>query len=183
MPKCSFLGIVAITATPWIATANVNFARDIQPILERSCFGCHGAKVQMAGLRLDAKGTSARVIVPGNATLSPLYKRITGIGGLARMPMGGQPLATDQIALIRQWIDEGAEWPEAGNGAAVGGERHWAFVAPARPDVPLVRNFAWTRNAIDSFVLARLERAGLKPSPQAGKGTLLRPRSPDLIGL
>jgi hypothetical protein len=183
MPKCSFLGIVAITATPWIATANVNFARDIQPILERSCFGCHGAKVQMAGLRLDAKGASSRVIVPGNATLSPLYKRITGIGGLARMPMGGQPLATDQIALIRQWIDEGAEWPEAGNGAAVDVKRHWAFVSPARPAVPLVRNFAWTRNAIDSFVLARLEREGLKPSPEADKVTLLRRLSLDLIGL
>src|SRR5215813_14250838 len=96
----------------------IDFSRDIQPIFERSCYGCHGEKQQMAGLRLDSKklafagGQSGKAIVPGKATESHLYQRVAGIGDQARMPMGGQPLAATEIRLIRDWIDQGADWPD-----------------------------------------------------------------------
>src|ERR1700686_1006485 len=96
----------------------VEFTRDIQPVFEQSCYSCHGPKMQMAGLRLDEKtaalagGQSGPVIAPAKSAESALYRRVAGIGEQARMPMGGKPLDESQIALIRAWIDQGAEWPE-----------------------------------------------------------------------
>src|SRR2546422_9655103 len=94
------------------SSEKVDFAKDIQPIFEKSCYACHGAKQQMAGLRLDAKklafegGQSGKAIVAGKATESHLYQRVAGIGDQARMPMGGQPLDPAQIAQIKAWIDQ-----------------------------------------------------------------------------
>ena len=85
------------------SSEKVDFTKDIQPIFEKSCYACHGAKQQMAGLRLDSKklafdgGQSGKAIVPGKATESHLYQRVAGIGDQARMPMGGQPLEAAQI--------------------------------------------------------------------------------------
>ncbi|MEO6726300.1 MAG: DUF1549 domain-containing protein, partial [Blastocatellia bacterium] len=179
--------VSAAVASNWqpnaAAQQSIDFVRDIQPIFAASCSGCHGAKKQAAGLRLDSKrGALSKVIVPGKAAESHLYQRIAGIGDQARMPMGSKPLAPEQIALIKAWIDAGAEWPEA---ASIDGEvkKHWAFVAPVRPALPEVRNKAWVRTGIDQFVLARLEKEGLTPSPEADKVTLLRRVSLDLIGL
>lgn len=143
----------------------------------------------MASLRLDGKaaalrgGQSGRTIVPGKAAESSLYLRIAGIGEQARMPMGGKPLAAAEIALVKQWIDEGAVWPEAAAGAAGGVKKHWAFLAPVRPKLPKVSTAAWARHPIDAFILARLDREGLKPSAAADRTTLLRRLSLDLIGL
>ena len=97
--------------------------------------------------------------------------------------MGGE-LAADEIELIRTWIMEGAEWPEEMD-LAEGETRglHWAFVAPKRPALPLVRKEAWPANAIDHFILARLEKEELSPSPEAERITLLRRLSLDLVGL
>jgi len=165
------------------AQQKVDFVRDIQPIFAASCAGCHGAGKQAAGLRLDSKKLAlSKVIKPGQAAESELYRRVAGIGDQARMPMGGKPLAAEQIARIKLWIEQGAEWPEA---ASIDGEvqKHWAFVAPVRPAVPQVTKAAWVKNPIDAFVLARLEKEGLAPSPEADKVTLLRRLSLDLIGL
>ncbi len=165
------------------AQQKVDFVRDIQPIFAASCAGCHGAKKQAAGLRLDSKKVAlTKVVKPGNSADSELYRRVAGIGDQARMPMGGKPLAAEQIARIKLWIEQGAEWPEA---ASIDGEvqKHWAFVAPVRPAVPQVTKAAWVKNPIDAFVLARLEKEGLAPSPEADKVTLLRRLSLDLIGL
>lgn len=165
------------------AQQKIDFVRDIQPIFAASCAGCHGAKKQAAGLRLDSKKIAlSKVILPGKAAESALYQRIAGIGDQARMPMGGKPLSAEQIALIKLWIEQGADWPEA---ASIDGEvkKHWAFVAPVRPAIPQVRQTAWVKNPIDAFVLARLEKEGLSPSPEADKVTLLRRLSLDLIGL
>ena len=165
----------------------VDFQKDIQPIFEKACYICHGPGTQMSGFRLDLKqaafagGASGKVIIPGKASDSSLYKRVAGIGGLARMPFGGKPLESAQIELIRNWIDQGAEWPEGIRAAEV--KRHWGFVAPQRPAVPKVMHKAWPRNPIDAFNLARLEKEGLTPSPQADRVTLLRRLSLDLIGL
>ncbi len=165
-------------------SAKVDFARDIQPILQTHCTGCHGATKQMAQLRLDNKRLAARVIVPGQSGPSRLFKRLTvddSQHGEPRMPKGGAPLKPAQIELIKRWIDEGADWPDAASVETQ--SKHWAFVPPVRPALPTVKNKLWTKNALDSFVLARLEKEGLTPAPAADRVTLLRRLSLDLIGL
>ena len=160
----------------------VNFVKDIQPIFAKSCSNCHGAKTQMGGLRLDARDVvTAKEIQPGNSAGSELYQRVAGLGEHARMPMGGK-LDPAQIDLIKQWIDAGAVWPDSADTARAEVKKHWAFVPPVRPAVPAV-NSAWPKNPIDNFVLARLEKEGLTPSPEADRVTLLRRLSLDLIGL
>src|SRR6267142_1731437 len=119
-----------------VARAKVDFLKQIQPILESSCYGCHGPKMQMAGLRLDEKsaalsgGQSGAVIIPGKSADSPLYRRVAGLGDQPRMPMGGKPLDTSQIALIRAWIDQGAGWPDSGTKEVVQVQKHWAYIPP-----------------------------------------------------
>lgn len=168
----------------------VDFATEVLPIFEKSCGNCHGPKMRMSGLRLDAKATafaggqSGKVIIPGKSDESPLYQRIAGLAGLVPMPMGGKPLDPAQVATIRAWIDQGAEWPDGVGGqveAAV--KKHWAFIPPVRPEVPAVSNPKWVANPIDAFILARLDREQLTPSPEADRVTLLRRLSLDLIGL
>jgi mono/diheme cytochrome c family protein len=170
----------------------VNYQKDIQPILEKNCYSCHGDAAQMSGLRLDSRqailagGTNGKIVTPGKAATSTLYQRIAGIGGLSRMPFGGQPLAANEIEKIRAWIDQGAEIPETATAtyaAPEAAKKHWGFIAPVRPPVPQVDHEPWVRNPIDSFILARLEKEGLSPSPPADRVTLLRRLSLDLIGL
>jgi mono/diheme cytochrome c family protein len=172
-----------------VASAKVDFLRQIQPIFESSCYGCHGPKMQMAGLRLDEKtgafagGQSGAVILPGKSADSPLYRRVAGLGDQPRMPMGGKALEASQIELIRAWIERGAEWPDGPTKQVVQIQKHWAYIPPKRPPLPKVVNASWPKNAIDNFVLARLEREKLTPSPEADRVTLLRRLSLDLVGL
>jgi len=181
---------------PWSSAAasadqqsKVDFVRDVQPIFQSSCYGCHGPNKQMAGLRLDSKKIAlAKVIVAGKASESALYQRVAGIGDQARMPMKGEALKPDRIALIKAWIDQGADWPEESaiihkQGPQSAIKQHWAFVAPARPAPPQVKTKGWIKTPVDQFVLARLEKEGLTPSPEADRVTLLRRLSLDLIGL
>src|ERR1700737_3661935 len=125
-----------------VASAKVDFLKQIQPIFESSCYGCHGPKMQMAGLRLNEKsaalagGQSGAVIIPGKSGDSPLYRRIAGLGDQARMPMGGKPLDESQIALICAWVDQGAEWPDSANNEVVQVQKHWAYIPPKRPLLP-----------------------------------------------
>src|SRR5215510_11008503 len=171
----------------------VDFKRQIEPIFARNCYQCHGAKKAMGRLRLDDKesalkgGLSGAVIIPGDSKQSLLMKRILGEGDVARMPMGGDPLMPTQIALIRRWIDQGANWSGDDQSAPPESQsaikRHWAYVKPVRPALPRVKNQSWVRNPIDAFILARLEKEGLRPSPEADKSTLLRRVYLDLIGL
>jgi hypothetical protein len=131
----------------------------------------------MADLRFDTKeGAFAKqgVIVPGDSARSRLIQRITAAASETRMPpaYSGRSLTDKQIDLLRRWVDEGARW-----------ETHWAYVPPIRSELPTVKTPAWVRNPIDNFVLARLEREGLKPSMEADKVTLLRRVSFDLTGL
>jgi mono/diheme cytochrome c family protein len=167
----------------------VDFAKEIQPIFEKSCYACHGAKTQLGGLRLDSKplafngGQSGKAIIVGKAGESHLYQRIAGIGDQARMPMGGEPLPPEQIALVRAWIDQGAEWPEGVGAADAEIKTHWAYLPPQRPPLPEVGKAKWVGNPIDQFILARFEKEGLSPSPEADRVTLLRRLSLDLIGL
>jgi hypothetical protein len=158
---------------------SVDFNREIRPILSDNCFACHGPdeKQRQADLHFDTKeGAFAKpgIIVPGDAGASRLIKRITAEDPEMRMPPpdSGHSLTDSQKALIRRWIEQGAKW-----------ETHWAYVAPVRLEPPKVTAAGWPRNPIDNFVLARLEREGLSPSPEADRATLLRRVTLDLTGL
>ncbi len=192
------LFIVLVAASGLLAThsssaqsAKVDFARDIQPIFRAHCQSCHGESAK-GQLRLDNKasamkgGISGAVIVPGSSRSSRLLHRVRGEGGEKRMPLGGEALKPEQVQLLARWIDEGASWDGETEGRRDGGKespKHWAFVKPVRPELPTVKNAGWIKNPIDAFVLARLEKEGLTPSPEADRATLLRRLSLDLIGL
>ncbi|HXA48796.1 MAG TPA: DUF1549 domain-containing protein, partial [Candidatus Acidoferrum sp.] len=169
------IGIALLCVLLDIAPGQTDLAREAQETLATSCYGCHGAKLQMGGLRLDSRASAvAKAIVAGDAERSPLIARLTATGSVARMPMNAAPLPAEKIALLRKWIDAGAPWPATDAVA----KTHWAFVAPMRPAVPKA-----APNPIDAFILKRLEREGLKPSPEAEPATLLRRLSLDLTGL
>lgn len=176
------------------AQSQVDFKKEIEPIFAESCSACHGPKKAAGQLRLDVKalafkgGLSGPVIVAGKGGESLLYTRIhsKGPNGEPQMPMGGDPLPSAQIELIRRWIDEGADWPDAPGAAATAkpeAQKHWAYLKPEQKTPPQPKDAAWVRNPIDAFILSRLEREGLKPSPEADRATLLRRVYLDVTGL
>jgi len=177
----SLISIIALV--PVLACAEkVDFNRQIQPILSENCYACHGpdAETVEGDLRLDIEkdaltgGDSGNAIVPGDPGKSLIIEKITHSDPDDVMPPPEKKdrLKPGQIALIRQWISEGAEWGT-----------HWGFIAPVRPPVPAVANSAWVKNPIDSFVLADLEKHKLAPAAEAAPATLLRRLSLDLTGL
>lgn len=188
--KITLIVLAAAAFTPLLRFANgkqtpagkVDFVRQIQPIFQAQCAGCHGAEKQMSQLSVLNKASIARVITPGKGKDSRLVHRLQGLNGEARMPKGGEALSAEQIALIQRWIDEGADFPAAAS-VELKKSKHWSFVTPERPAVPTVKDQTWVRNPIDAFILARLERENLKPSPQADPRTLIRRLSLDLVGL
>jgi mono/diheme cytochrome c family protein/uncharacterized small protein (DUF1192 family) len=184
--------LVADRQTQPQATASIDFARDIQPILQNSCAKCHGPTRARGGLRLHERasamrgGDSGPVILPGRGSESLLVRRIIGVEGEDPMPKEGDPLTPAQIVLIRAWIDQGASWPEAAPaaaGAAPSERLHWAYEPPAAARPPDPDGSSWARNDIDRFVLARLNKEKLSPSSEAPFETLVRRVFLDLIGL
>jgi Protein of unknown function (DUF1553)/Protein of unknown function (DUF1549)/Concanavalin A-like lectin/glucanases superfamily/Planctomycete cytochrome C len=177
------IAALLIAGLPALA-AEIEFNRDIRPILSDSCFPCHGPDPgnRKTALRFDTEqGSKAELrskghaIVPGDPAGSEVFRRITSPSQALRMPpayAGKAKLSEHDIDLIHQWIEQGAKW-----------QQHWAFIPPKRPAPPAVRDAAWPKNAIDYFVLSRLEREGLKQSPEADRATLLRRVSLDLTGL
>ncbi|XZE53199.1 PSD1 and planctomycete cytochrome C domain-containing protein [Planctomycetaceae bacterium SH139] len=167
----------------------IDFQRDIWPILTARCNGCHGESAQEGQLRLDAKaialrgGISGPAIIPGEAQASLLLARISGADDGERMPLDDEPLSDQQIALLRRWIESGANWPDAIGSEAQELEPHWAYIPPMKAAPPAVSQPDWVASPIDAFVLARLDRAGLAPSPPADRATLLRRLSLDLLGI
>jgi hypothetical protein len=163
--------------------SKISYDRDIRPILADNCFACHGFDTQQrkAKLRLDTREgalaelrSGGQAVVPGKPDESALVERITSDIPSRQMPpkKSGKILTQVQIDLLQRWIAEGATYTV-----------HWAFVPPIRPALPKVKNNAWPKNAIDSFILARLEREGLQPSPEVDRTTLLRRVTLDLTGL
>ena len=160
----------------------VLFNRDIRPIFSDTCFKCHGfdANTRKADLRLDteegafAERDGITPLVPGHPDRSEAYRRITSDDPDERMPPPESNLSitVTQKDLLRRWIEQGAEY-----------EKHWSLIPPARPQLPAVRDLDWARNPIDQFILARLEREGLTPSPEAPKHALIRRLYLDLTGL
>ena len=166
----------------------IDFVRDIQPIFKARCAKCHATKRPKGGFRINSKalamkgGLTGKAIVPGQSSESLLVRLLESPDADARMPMKSDPLPKAQIDLIRAWIDQGADWPDSAS-VDVTLERHWAFVKPVRPALPDVKQRGWIRNPIDAFVLARLEKEGLRPSPKASRAKLIRRASLDLTGL
>ncbi|HKI18584.1 MAG TPA: c-type cytochrome domain-containing protein, partial [Isosphaeraceae bacterium] len=172
----------AYGGNPARAGRPVDFDREIRPILSEHCYACHGPdqKARKADLRLDRKEDAFRdrsgyaVIVPAQVDESELIQRITSGDPDEVMPppKSKKPLNNQQIDLLRRWVAEGAKW-----------EGHWSYALPASVPPPPVQDRRWPRNLIDFFVLARLDREGLHPSPEADRPTLIRRVSLDLIGL
>ncbi len=175
-----------VAADPPKATPKIDYGRDIRPILADNCYACHGPDAQQRKrkLRFDQRdsavaelGDGLHAVVPGKSADSALIDRVTEEDPDRHMPPAktGKTLTPQQIDLLRAWIDQGAPY-------AV----HWAFVAPVKSEPPNVADDAppsWVRNPIDQFILARLEKEGLHPSPEADKTTLIRRVTLDLTGL
>jgi mono/diheme cytochrome c family protein len=179
-PFAAVLAAGLLLAAPGLPAAPgqtaVDFQRDVRPILAGRCFKCHGPASHKAGLRLDvrASATKRKAIVPGRPEASKLIHRVRAADDEERMPppAGGDRLKPAQVEVLRKWIAGGAEYSP-----------HWAFVAPRRPPLPPVMDGAWVRNPIDYFILARLDKEGLRPSSEADRPTLIRRLSLDLLGL
>ena len=158
--------------------SEINFNRDIRPILSENCFYCHGqdANKREGKLRLDVRKAAIAhdAFVPGDAEKSELIYRVEtdDEDDLMPPPDSNRQLSKEQKELLRRWVDEGAKYQD-----------HWAFVAPEKPEPPCVENETWPTNPIDHFVLAKLQELGVSPSPEASRETLIKRLSIDLIGL
>jgi mono/diheme cytochrome c family protein len=167
------------------ARAQVDFNRDIRPILSNHCHKCHGPDAQQRkggadGLRLDVREAATAdlggyaAIVPGNLEKSELVRRITSTDADERMPPkeSGKTLSPREIDLLRKWVEQGATYAQ-----------HWSYLKPVRPPLPSVKRSDWPRNEIDYFILSRLEQEQLSPAAEADHAALLRRVSLDLTGL
>lgn len=181
----SFLSAISCsTAAPSPAP---DYEHEIKPIFRSRCYSCHSRLKQKAGLRLDAgalihKGGKHGPILSGKSDASLLIKRVLSGDEDERMPPEGKPLTTEQIELLRRWIDQGAPFPRDEPIPPTAAE-HWAFQPVRRPPVPVVKNKRWVKNPIDAFVLDKLEQRGWKPSVTAEPRVLLRRAHLDITGL
>ncbi len=185
--------VCAADPLPPASQRKVSFETDVEPIFKQRCYACHGPRLQTSGFKLDDReaalkgGNSGADIKPGNSAASPLILRVAGGGkDLTRMPPGGAALTPDQIGILRAWIDQGVTYPAQAAAAKPAPHQtstFWAFQSVHKPDVPPVMDRAWVRNPIDAFILDRLEREKIQPSPEANKAILLRRLSLDLTGL
>ena len=176
------LGALLITATVvrgLFVGEKISYNQHIRPIFNAKCITCHGGIKQSGHFSLLfredalAKAKSGKyAIVPGHADESELIRRLVTDDPELRMPLEHEPLSTQEIDLIRKWIDQGAEW-----------EDHWAYIPPDRNLTPPSAGDGFAKNGIDRFVFSKLQQEGLKPSPEADKATLLRRVSLDLTGL
>ncbi len=180
----SFLSVAISCFAGQLVAGEVEFNRDIRPILSDRCYSCHGPDKgnRKTKMRLDVEaeakadiGRNRFPFVPGSPEKSEVYRRITSADQAVRMPpayLGQDKLRDDQVVLIREWIEQGAKF-----------QPHWSFIQPKKAPLPSVRDTAWPGNELDYFVLNKLEREGLKPSPEADRRTLIRRLTLDLTGL
>jgi hypothetical protein len=176
------LFLISVSAIALVAARPVEFNRDVRPVLSDKCLACHGAdaKTKNIPLRLDIEEMAKadlggrRAIVPGSPETSEVIRRINTESKAKKMPpvFTGHAITDAEREMLTRWIAEGAKW-----------QKHWSFIAPARPALPEVSAKGWGRNGIDAFVLERLEREGLKPAKEASKDRLIRRATLDLTGL
>ena len=195
---CSVALVVGVSAAAHAQTEPINFTDHIRPIMERSCWNCHGEAAQLSDLDLSSReaalegGLRGPAIVPGRAEDTWLFRVVSGLEA-PQMPMSGDPLNDAELNAVRAWIDDGAHWDSGGATSASAAltelERsvlppdardYWAFQIPSRPTVPESDSF---RHPIDRFLAKAREDAGVTAAPRADKVTLLRRAYLDLTGL
>ena len=169
----------SVRSAPASEAAPVDFAKDVLPILAAQCFRCHGGVREMAGLNLSDHArvteplkSGRTAVVAGEPADSELLRRVASNDANKRMPPEGTPLSPDEVRVVERWIAQGAPWGT-----------HWAFLPRSEPAEPEVGRTAWIARPLDRFVLARLESAGLAPTPEADRATLARRAALDLTGL
>ncbi len=173
------LPLAAVESTQRTGSAKVDFIKQVQPILAKHCYACHGPDEAEGGLRFTDKEAAYAetesgefAIVPGDIDASVLIARVASDDEFERMPPEGDPLSADQIELLRRWIQQGADW-----------DKHWAFKPMTRYAPPAVSDRQWSEKPIDAFIYASLTETGLKPNPIADRSTLIRRAYYDLTGL
>lgn len=186
-----FAVAVVLSSFLGVFESRVDYDTQIKPLLNKNCIACHGGVKKASGFSLLFKHEALApaksgklAIIPGDADGSEMIRRLTLTDLDERMPLDHPPLKAEEIDLLRNWIDQGAEWGD-----------HWAFQPVAKPDVPRIGTFwsrlglsgsdetAWAKNEIDHFTLDRLKQDKLTPSPEADRATLIRRVSLDLTGL
>ena len=183
-----WLGSLVACTTPAsvFAVDEIDYLRDVKPILKMHCFRCHGPLKVESGLRLDTKvlalkgGEGGAALVPGNSDASNLVQRITG-GDDSRMPPEGERLGNKEIETLKKWIAAGADSPA--DEIADDPRSHWSFQLVKRPGLPAVENAEWSRNPIDAFIARKQQEAQVVQRPLAARHVLLRRVYLDLIGL
>ena len=188
--------LIFVAAMPRFGNANpltepIDFVRDIRPILQTHCYACHAASKQKSNLRLDIKSEAFKggdnygpSIIANNSSDSPLLQLVTSHDPDEQMPPEGERLSPAQIATLKQWIDEGANWPDGVDLAKLEDRRdHWSFKPIQKPQPPIVQDQTWPRSDLDRFILQSLEHVHLRPALEATRVAWLRRVSFDLIGL
>ena len=182
------LVVLLVFGFPHLSSAAPDFALEIRPILERSCFGCHGSEKQKNGYRLDVRDVALKggdsgqaAIIPHNSKSSPLIRFVSGVDEDMVMPPKGSksPRLTEvEVRLLREWIDAGPAWPDALAGGNSTSKLHWSLQPLLRPALPQL-----APHPIDAFIGVQLTKHGLTPSPTADRRTLIRRIYYDLTGL
>lgn len=180
--------IVDVSALPAPVNRKIDFIADVQPLFATHCLSCHGPQKQKSDYRLDQKssaltgGSIGGAIVVGKSGQSKLIHYVAGLDKAMTMPPRKKTLTDDEIAILRAWIDQGANWPAS---ADVNGEATplWSLAPLAKPGVPTVRQSVVKRTSIDAFIIAKLDENGLTPAPPAEPRALVRRIHFDLIGL
>ena len=158
---------------------DVNYSRDVQPILAKHCYACHGPDDAEGGLRLSVEDSAlaklksgAVAVVPGNPAKSELIHRVKHADPEHRMPAESDPLSATDIKILTAWIQQGAQWSD-----------HWGFRPLSDPSPPVVSNQEWSKHPVDAFVYRGLAAAKLEPNPVADRRALIRRAAYDLTGL
>ncbi|MBJ7431365.1 MAG: DUF1549 domain-containing protein, partial [Gemmataceae bacterium] len=180
------LGLYLLQGATWAQTPEDHFEKKVRPLLLERCVKCHGPETSRSSLRLDSyegaiKGGKRGAALVPNAPAESLLLKVVRRQGDLKMPPDG-PLSTREISDLELWIKQGAIYPKS-NKIVRGTAEHWSFQPIKQHSVPKVKNSAWVRNPIDAFILSKLETAGIAPSKQADKRTLIRRVSFDLTGL
>jgi len=178
------VGLVSVTSRPCFAQDGgskqaVDFSKQIQPILAKRCFACHGPDEAEGGLRFTSQkeafaeaDSGEHAIVAGDVDASVLLARVTSQIEDEQMPPEGKRLSPEEVDLLKRWIQQGAKW-----------QQHWAFKPMQNPEPPTVEDAQWNKNPIDKFVYSAVANAGLKPNPMADRSDLIRRAYFDLTGL
>ena len=185
-------GPPAAKRLPPASLQQIDFVKDVQPLLRKHCFECHASGNEEGGVNLGIRqrvlegGDRGPVLARGDSANSRLIHLVAALDPKQIMPPEGKSLSNDEIGVLRAWIDQGAKWPDGADVLDPRAERaktHWAFQRLRPIAEPTVQAANWARTPIDRFILSRLEAAGIQPQGQASARQLIRRINFDLIGL